>query len=744
MERVRGATLEAIMEDLRGAHADPRRLTGTDMAAALARLSDTTAEPGDPLFEGSWEDVCLRVIREVAEALDHAHRRGILHRDLKPSNIMLSGGADGACARLLDFGLASSSGDARITASGSRLGSLEFMSPEQARGETSELTPTTDIYSLGVTLYELLTLGRPFRRDSEVEILLAVQRGDLRPPRECNPAITWEAETVTQVAMERDPLRRYAGADALSRDLLAALEHRPLVARRAGPLLRLRRWVQRHPTATVGWLLGLLLVVGGPLFFLWRERVAATAIRGQLQRAEDNLGLALQAVDRMLLRVADEDLRLVPQMEPVRTALLEDAVALTEALLVEEADDVGARRAAARAHGSQGKLFLALGRSAEGLAALQRSRELLAALTRSTADDPSLQLALARVDIDSAKALRSLGRYDDAELRHLDAERRLGLVAEGGPTSRELRYVRAGNWLALARLRADRFDREDPASFAAAEEAYQQATDSFEALLAADGPEHDLLDSLGLLYSDSSRFLLTKVGGLTGARPRERDLAARGVEHLQSAVDMAPGDPATRVHLELARLNLSTVYRTERDYAAAEALALLAVDALRDLVADFPSTLQYKMELAGAYNQVGSIFDWQGDDAGAARWYQPCVQTMLGVVDRAPRQHELRQKLAIAELNLGAKLMVTGGVRDARQILEDAVANLQRASREYPESMPYRRDLRWVAQAWADACQSLGDHAGMAAAAQAMVDAEAEHPTNHSLGSGGPARGGRP
>jgi len=187
-----------------------------------------------------------RLVLEVGEALAYAHERGVIHRDIKPSNILLD--REGR-PHLADFGLAKRErADESVTQSGDLLGTPAYMSPELARGDARHVDARSDVYSLGVVLYEALTGHRPFYGNRRL-LLLQVLEEDPRPPRQLDARIPRDLETICLTALRKSPGQRYAGARELAADLQAFLDGDSIRARRASVGARLSRWVRREPLA---------------------------------------------------------------------------------------------------------------------------------------------------------------------------------------------------------------------------------------------------------------------------------------------------------------------------------------------------------------------------------------------------------------------------------------------------------------------------------------------------------------
>ena len=413
-------------------------------------------EPLSKLPDMTFDEIA-RLGMQVASALAYAHSHGVLHRDVKPSNLLRDRNGE---VWVTDFGLAKLSDVGELTQTGDIMGTLKYMAPEQLEGRADE---RTDIYSLGLTLYELATRQPAF--DISKSLANRIRNHEFPSPRSVNADVPRDLETIILKATASEPQHRYATASQLADDLRCFLEDRPIAARRASNVERLRRWMHRNPALAASLLATILLLATTTVVTGWgylttrtalmdakeardnafaaskeADRARAMAVSSQT-RAEGNLNVALQAFDAIFDNVAQrgvpqslsQDMQQAanaeaegmsePNVKATRDAsqfevtlnsadaeLLNNLLKFYSKFADQNGDDTSLQTRTAQAYQRIGQIQLRLGKSDEAIASYRSSIELLEKIGQQRPDDASLKLLTAKVYNDMGYAFSTLSR----------------------------------------------------------------------------------------------------------------------------------------------------------------------------------------------------------------------------------------------------------------------------------------------------------------------------------------------
>jgi serine/threonine-protein kinase len=626
----------------------------------------------------------LRRFLDVCNAVDYAHSRGVIHRDIKPANVIL--GRHGETL-VVDWGLAkaigrvdpsvgeqtvapSSSGSSE-TLPGTALGTPAYMSPEQAGGDLDRLGPRSDVYSLGATLYCILTGRPPLEGDNIGEILRRVQAGDVREPREVDPALDKGLEAVCMKAMATKPADRYATCRALAEDVERWMADEPVSAWREPPSRRFLRWLARHRTGVTAAGVALVVALAGTGIVLAVQSQANHDLREANARtlherdlARQNFDLARKAVDDYLTRVGQNPLLKEQGLHELRQELLEAALSYYRKFLEQRADDPNLRVETAAAHERVGDILIELGRPGDAAAAYEQALAVIEPLVRERPGDPIPATARVRIEAGRLQALKEISTPE--ALVTFDRAKSLGeeLLASRGGTD-ELPDILARTYAAAAiTLRnTGRIDDAQEVGLRAhelAERATRDRPDDFSAArtrLWAAIQATDMLNAKGRLV-EVRRICEQEIAfGKARLREHPRDVEMRlwlaTLENVLGEIERVEGRPLEALTLHrgsadalgaLARENplitrvraqwgisLWTLGNLQADlgrYAEAEQSARTSIEVFDALSRDIPSYAFYRLRLGYGYGTLGKALVMRGSPGEALGALRKAVETL--------------------------------------------------------------------------------------------------------------------
>lgn len=670
MQFIEGQPLSAVVRELRrlaGLDVPERPVWSGSVSDATERTASACSGPADEVSSGlsaaagqlaarstsgllgtvnsentargrSYFRSVVNLAVQAAEALQYAHERGVIHRDVKPSNLLLD--TDGRLW-VTDFGLAIMQTDPGLTLTGDLLGTIRYMSPEQAQAKRVPIDHRTDIYSLGVTLYELLTLTPAFPSSDRHMLLRQIASEEPRPLRRLDPTIPGELETIVGKAIAKNPGDRYGTAQELADDLRRFLEDKPILAKPPGLLERAAKWSRRHRSLVATAVVLLIMSVAGlsvSTILIARERANAMrerekamrerdAAREQRQLAEVNLEIAQQVVDRMLTDGAAAESADPPNAEKLQLTLQQESLAVAKAL-ADRSPEPAARWHLATTYVQLAQTYAQLGQYEPAEQAYRDAAGIFKKLRTEAPGVIEYTTELVQADLRLSTLLWQKRRYTEAET-----------------------YARQANTLAAAMV------NELPDS------------QPYRLQLAA------TLDLLGRVMRDTSRFaeaetFLRRSINLRRAIAR---VSSQSLQRRQQSLELA------RTQRNLADLLLKAGRREE-----AEAVCRDSIVTLEQLTNWFPDIDLYAKELARSrrwWDEALRLADQQAALAGP------------GSGTQAKPESGYKQMLAGAHRILNDAIQGEGDPEEANAAYLHAVGVVEQMAGQFPTDVQYREAL---------------------------------------------------
>jgi tetratricopeptide (TPR) repeat protein len=518
--------------------------------------------------------------------------------------------------------------------SGDLLGTLRYMSPEQALAQRVLVDQHTDIYSLGVTLYELLTLEPAFPGADRRELLRQIAFDDPKPPRRLSKAIPVELETIVLKATEKNPTDRYATARELADDLERYLKHEPVRARRATVRQRAAKWMRRHPgvtlTGAVSGFVILVMTVLGLLvnnFLIRNEEARTQKANNQTQEAnehlKDNLKLAMRTLDEIYLKVAEERLPRDPRRQKEDKELLDKALGFYELFAERNSADPAVRLEVCRAYHRVGEIRLLLGEYAAAIDAFGRAIEIAQHHLVEFPDGPRHQLELASNHTLLGRVLNEVGELSEAKSHYREAINLLTPLVYNYPEVADYQYQLAFAHENMGNVLVNYCE------WAEAEMQYWRTAELQTALHKKFPNETLYSERLGRNLMCLGKVLLQDDrGGWEESRKRYE----QAIDLLTPVVAAQPNVAPCRFVLALTHSNLADLLRNRGERLKANRHFHLAVTNFARLADEWPGVPVYRMNLANNHTGLGQT----GQPERAEEHYLQAIELLTQVVKEVP------------------------------------------------------------------------------------------------------------
>ncbi len=619
----------------------------------------------------------LELFIPVCQAVQHAHQKGIIHRDLKPSNVLVSVHDTVPVVKVIDFGVAKALGQeltdkSLFTGFTQMIGTPLYMSPEQAGQSGLDIDTRSDIYSLGVLLYELLTGTTPFAQErlktlgyDELRRVIreeepprpsarlstlgpaaatvsAARRSD---PRRLSQLCRGELDWIVMKALEKDRNRRYESASAFAADVQRYLHDEPVQACPPSAWYRFRKFARRNRASLVAasaLTLTVLVAVVGLAVNNWlvtrekkaKEAALERAVR-ERERADQNLMRARKAVKEYLIKISDNPHLNSADFHSLRKELLETALPFYLEFVRQSQEDPDLEAERAAAYGDLASLRRDTGDLKQALADLGEAERIFRRLTETFPEKPAYRGALAQTLIGRGDLLDSLGRFDQAEYAYRQAVAMFDRLASEQPNVSKHREFLA------------------------------QATDDLGLLL----------ENLGRKDEADTMF--------------RRSIALR--EHL---LEEQPKALKIRGALAQTWVNRGTLFHVRRQMEDAtkafqKALELLQPDVVAERTGESALPAKYQQIRAQAWNNLGILYRQEHRLTDAEQAYREALAVKQKLADTFPSVPRYRRQLAGSFSNLGVLLSDLQRPEDAQTAYQKAIGLYERLAADFPAAPVY-------------------------------------------------------